>query len=104
MKRARRQSSESNKPQKKRKIKETDEVKDIEDLQTQDWREEEIKNIRKNLLHWYDSKEEREMPWRISEEEWKKQKETVKGEELQQLLTQRAYEVWVSEVMLQQTR
>ncbi|KAJ4730302.1 A/G-specific adenine DNA glycosylase [Melia azedarach] len=63
------------------------EMEDIEDL----FGEKEVEKIRESLLMWYD-KNQRELPWRersdCDEEEGAK----------------RAYGVWVSEVMLQQTR
>src|SRR5690625_5267866 len=46
------------------------------------WSEEKIQDFRKEILTWYD-REKRELPWRINTE---------------------AYNVWVSEIMLQQTR
>ncbi|KAH8725569.1 DNA glycosylase [Phaeosphaeriaceae sp. PMI808] len=55
------------------------------------------------LLSWFDGVEEtRSMPWRkrwINPEDFK-----GREEELGEVLGKRAYEVWVSEVMLQQTR
>ncbi|GFQ04184.1 a/g-specific adenine DNA glycosylase [Phtheirospermum japonicum] len=71
---------------------ETVEVADIEDIS---FSGEEIPNIRASLLEWYDENR-RDLPWRrISSGEndvGVKERET------------RAYAVWVSEVMLQQTR
>ncbi|KAF8079478.1 hypothetical protein N665_1024s0005 [Sinapis alba] len=58
---------------------------DMEDL----FSEKETQNIRTSLLDWYDENQ-RDLPWR------KRRSETEKE--------RRAYEVWVSEIMLQQTR
>ncbi|GAV68411.1 HhH-GPD domain-containing protein [Cephalotus follicularis] len=63
-------------------------LQDIEDL----FSKKETQKIRGSLLGWYD-KYQRELPWRSKEE-----KETEEESET------RAYQVWVSEVMLQQTR
>lgn len=94
---------DSPKNRKKQKVS-NDEIDDIEDL-GYTFQSEEIENIRNNLLSWYDNKEEREMPWRISQEDWETQKSNVNEDSTSDsILTQRAYEVWVSEVMLQQTR
>lgn len=54
--------------------------------------EKETQKIRRSLLQWYDANQ-RDLPWRRREEE-------KEGEEKEK----RAYEVWVSEIMLQQTR
>ncbi|GAA0141492.1 DNA glycosylase [Lithospermum erythrorhizon] len=63
----------------------TPKCNDIEDL---DFGKEQIVEIRECLLEWYD-RNQRDLPWRrISIED----------------LEKRAYAVWVSEVMLQQTR
>ncbi|CAN6838287.1 unnamed protein product [Brassica oleracea] len=59
---------------------------DMEDL----FNEKETQNIRTSLLDWYDENQ-RDLPWRT-----KTRSETEKE--------RRAYEVWVSEIMLQQTR
>lgn len=64
------------------------EEEDIEDL----FSEKEVKKIRQSLLQWYD-KNQRKLPWR-------ERSESDKEEEKEK----RAYGVWVSEVMLQQTR
>lgn len=110
MKRTRRKSNDhDDNPRKKRKINKENQIQDIEDIclkekGNENWTELELSNIRNNLLKWYDSKESREMPWRVSLEEWENQKKEVSEDKLQEIITQRAYEVWVSEVMLQQTR
>lgn len=57
----------------------------MEDLFT----EKETHKIRVSLLDWYDANQ-RDLPWRKRYSEDEKEK--------------RAYEVWVSEIMLQQTR
>ncbi|XP_056863266.1 adenine DNA glycosylase isoform X3 [Raphanus sativus] len=59
---------------------------DMEDL----FSEKETQNIRMSLLDWYDENQ-RDLPWRKTRSS-ETEKET------------RAYEVWVSEIMLQQTR
>uniref|UniRef100_A0A803MFM6 Adenine DNA glycosylase n=1 Tax=Chenopodium quinoa TaxID=63459 RepID=A0A803MFM6_CHEQI len=64
------------------------EIEDIEDLLK--FKEEEIAEIRVSLLEWYD-KNKRDLPWR-------RLKDDDDGKE------KKAYGVWVSEVMLQQTR
>lgn len=58
---------------------------DIEDL----FSENETQKIRMGLLDWYDANQ-RDLPWRKRRSESEKER--------------RAYEVWVSEIMLQQTR
>ncbi|KAK3184614.1 hypothetical protein Dsin_031900 [Dipteronia sinensis] len=67
----------------------TNPEEDIEDL----FSENEVKQIRVSLLEWYDESQ-RELPWRQRSES-----ESDSGEE-----EKRAYGVWVSEIMLQQTR
>ncbi|TXG55612.1 hypothetical protein EZV62_020868 [Acer yangbiense] len=62
---------------------------DIEDL----FSEKKVKQIRVSLLEWYDENQ-RELPWRQ-----RSGSESDGGEE-----EKRAYGVWVSEIMLQQTR
>ncbi|KAL1923739.1 uncharacterized protein VTP21DRAFT_8719 [Calcarisporiella thermophila] len=54
---------------------------------------EERDAVRKNLLCWFDQ-EKREMPWR----------KPFDPEMTKEQFAQRAYEVWVSEIMLQQTQ
>lgn len=54
------------------------------------------------LLEWFDSTfETRGMPWRRA---WIDPSLVAEPEELRQQLEKRAYEVWISEIMLQQTR
>ncbi|KAF7845104.1 adenine DNA glycosylase-like [Senna tora] len=65
-------------------------VPDIEDAVSL-FSEDETQRLRVALLEWYDNNR-RDLPWRTSEE---KEEESVDS---------RAYAVWVSEVMLQQTR
>ena len=55
-------------------------------------REEEIKLVRKNLLDWY-SVNKRTLPWRTIASSPNSMDDDVRG-----------YSVWVSEIMLQQTR
>lgn len=84
MKRCRRQSETT--------AEETVDVVDIEDIS---FSRKEIQEIRASLLDWYD-KNRRDLPWRrISN--GGNEAGTEEGE-------RRAYAVWVSEVMLQQTR
>lgn len=72
--------------------KETADVADIEDIS---FCRKEIQEIRASLLQWYDENR-RDLPWRrISSGE-----NEVGSEQRER----RAYAVWVSEVMLQQTR
>ena len=94
-------------------ISEEEALVDIEELAStvfptfpMEWKgEEEIQSIQKSLLKWYDTKEVRSMPWRVLRDEWEAQQSAVTDPAaLTTLRTQRAYEVWVSEVMLQQTR
>lgn len=57
---------------------------------------------RKALLSWFHSvSESRSMPWRKA---WVNPKMIPDPIELRQTLEKRAYEVWISEIMLQQTR
>ncbi|KAJ0244694.1 Adenine DNA glycosylase [Hirschfeldia incana] len=63
---------------------------DMEDL----FSEKETEKIRMSLLKWYDENQ-RDLPWR------RKRKKTSGKEEEEE---RRGYEVWVSEIMLQQTR
>ncbi|TKY45432.1 A/G-specific adenine DNA glycosylase [Spatholobus suberectus] len=67
------------------------EVEDIED--TLSFSKDEIHKLRVALLDWYDLNR-RDLPWRTTKEEEEKEEEVER----------RAYGVWVSEVMLQQTR
>ncbi|KAK7418255.1 hypothetical protein QQX98_004039 [Neonectria punicea] len=54
------------------------------------------------LLSWFDSvSTKRKMPWRKA---WINPREHDDASELRRLLERRAYEVWISEIMLQQTR
>jgi A/G-specific adenine glycosylase len=64
-------------------------VPDIEDLYT--FEDDKAKQVKTKLLAWYD-KNKRTLPWRHT------------TPATPQDLHQRAYEVWVSEIMLQQTR
>ncbi|RWR81476.1 adenine DNA glycosylase [Cinnamomum micranthum f. kanehirae] len=66
-------------------------VEDIEDFSSQ-----EVVKIRASLLRWY-YENQRVLPWRINQDEEKEEG----GEDGREA---RAYGVWVSEVMLQQTR
>ncbi|KAJ0640363.1 putative HhH-GPD domain, DNA glycosylase [Helianthus annuus] len=64
-------------------------ISDIEDIQ---FREDEVAEIRASLLKWYDVNK-RDLPWRrISE-----------GEATTEI-DRKAYVMWISEIMLQQTR
>ncbi|GAB4830386.1 hypothetical protein Ancab_020023 [Ancistrocladus abbreviatus] len=69
-------------------------VEDIEDMLM--FKEEEIDDIRASLLDWYDQNR-RDLPWRrLADDNQGKEEDGGGG--------RRAYAVWVSEVMLQQTR
>ncbi|XP_010542049.1 PREDICTED: adenine DNA glycosylase isoform X2 [Tarenaya hassleriana] len=68
-------------------------LEDMEDL----FSEGETQKIRVSLLDWYD-KNQRDLPWR------RRRSENGEEEEEEGEKERRAYEVWVSEVMLQQTR
>lgn len=70
-------------PQRPKASQQPSEIEDMEDL----FSEVDIKGIRASLLGWY-ALNHRDLPWRIAEDDVEK----------------RAYRVWVSEVMLQQTR
>lgn len=60
------------------------------------------KRGRSSLLDWYDAvNTNRSMPWR---KPFINSKDYTDAEELRRALTQRAYEVFISEIMLQQTR
>ncbi|KAI8097144.1 DNA glycosylase [Halteromyces radiatus] len=54
----------------------------------------EIEQIQNNLLKWYDAEQRTNMPWR----------KPTRSDLDRKALGQRAYEVWVSEIMLQQTQ
>lgn len=57
---------------------------------------------RKAFLRWFDSvSESRTMPWR---KPWVDPADFSSEDELRRTLAKRAYEVWISEIMLQQTR
>ncbi|KAK9054994.1 hypothetical protein SSX86_026073 [Deinandra increscens subsp. villosa] len=67
---------------------------DIEDFQ---FREDEVADIRSSLLKWYDVNR-RDLPWRrINEED-------ATDNDDDDEIDRKAYAVWVSEIMLQQTR
>ncbi|GAB2282369.1 hypothetical protein Dimus_016915 [Dionaea muscipula] len=76
---------------------------DIEDLVV--FKREEIGEIRASLLEWYDQNR-RDLPWRRLGSDGKEQgRGELKGDEDEdEDEERRAYGVWVSEVMLQQTR
>lgn len=68
--------------------------------------ETELLAIRKSLLEWFDS-EKRDLPWRF--DEVKNNPTEIKNEDDhssvdEETLNRRAYAIWVSEIMLQQTR
>ncbi|KAK7275307.1 hypothetical protein RIF29_16419 [Crotalaria pallida] len=75
-----------------------EEVRDIEDSFSSFTKEEAFK-LRVGLLNWYDH-HHRELPWRKTF----KQQHTLQQEEEEEEVQKRAYGVWVSEVMLQQTQ
>ncbi|XP_015578081.3 adenine DNA glycosylase [Ricinus communis] len=72
--------------------KEQEIVVDIEDI----FIDKETQKIRESLLEWYDQNQ-RQLPWR-------RQKTTNPSQESEEEKEKRAYGIWVSEVMLQQTR
>lgn len=67
------------------------EVEDIEDAMS--FSKDETHKLRLSLLNWYDLNR-RDLPWRSHEEKQEEEEEVER----------RAYGVWVSEIMLQQTR
>lgn len=75
---------------------ETQEADDIEDIVSWEFGGDEIHKIRERLLVWYDLNK-RDLPWRP-----KKLKSASPSPSQPQ--DERAYAVWVSEIMLQQTR
>ncbi|KAF4975520.1 hypothetical protein FZEAL_7706 [Fusarium zealandicum] len=57
---------------------------------------------RQTLLDWFDGvSTKRSMPWRKA---WINPKDHAEPDDLRSVLERRAYEVWISEIMLQQTR
>jgi hypothetical protein len=72
--------------------KQMEEEEDIEDIIPWRFNGDETQRIRESLLEWYDLNK-RDLPWRS-----KKLESPSESEE------ERAYGVWVSEIMLQQTR
>jgi A/G-specific adenine glycosylase len=64
--------------------------------------EEKMQKLTENLLTWYDSNH-RELPWRKNPDSSKiNNEQSVKYESKD--INQRAYEIWISEIMSQQTR
>lgn len=55
---------------------------DLKDYNIEMWEPQKIKDFRRDLLAWYDENK-RDLPWRQNQD---------------------AYRVWISEIMLQQTR
>lgn len=86
--------AKTNKAKRSQLIKREEQIGDIEDL----FSEEDTHKIRASLLEWYDENQ-RDLPWRTTTKK-SENGENVKEEEEEK----RAYGVWVSEVMLQQTR
>ncbi|KAE8713100.1 A/G-specific adenine DNA glycosylase [Hibiscus syriacus] len=78
-------------------IKQEEEIADMEDL----FSEGDTRKIRASLLDWYDENQ-RDLPWRRRATTKYGNGKDVKEEEEED--EKRAYEFWVSEVMLQQTR
>lgn len=83
-------------PRKKLKLQTTD----IEDLEKYFPIRHHIPRVREELVNWFD-KNKRNLPWRVDNAQWIPNLSTPNNASL---LSQRAYEVWVSEIMLQQTR
>ncbi|KAB1209945.1 A/G-specific adenine DNA glycosylase [Morella rubra] len=75
---------------------ETQEADDIEDIVSWEFGGDEIHKIRERLLEWYDLNK-RDLPWRPKKLESASPSPSQPQDE-------RAYAVWVSEIMLQQTR
>ncbi|XP_022771619.1 adenine DNA glycosylase [Durio zibethinus] len=87
-------ANNSNKPKRRQLIKREEEViGDIEDL----FSKEDTYKIRASLLEWYD-KNQRDLPWR------RRTTQSGNGKNVKEEEEESAYGVWVSEVMLQQTR
>lgn len=72
---------------------------DIEDIQ---FSADEIVKIRASLLKWYDENQ-RDLPWRRISKNGGNDTDGIDSEDVDES-ERRAYAVWVSEVMLQQTR
>lgn len=72
---------------------------DIEDIQ---FSADEIVKIRASLLKWYDENQ-RDLPWRRISKNGGNDTDGMDSEDVEES-ERRAYAVWVSEVMLQQTR
>jgi hypothetical protein len=85
-----------------------EDVPDLEDIPKQlkilcnhdstyhNFQSNEIQEIRKNMLEWYD-KSKRDLPWREKDADPDADENDTEG-------NKRGYAVWVSEIMLQQTR
>ncbi|KAJ3671391.1 hypothetical protein LUZ60_007470 [Juncus effusus] len=80
--------------QQKRRNPKPKQLSESEPNDIEDFCKEEAEGIRERLLLWYDENQ-RELPWRKSKKEGNFDREERE---------RRAYEVWVSEIMLQQTR
>ena len=77
-------------------------IVDIEDCErVLSFDHQEVTSIREDLLQWYD-KHHRSLPWRKSTKPTQDQKEKNDGRS--SVVPGSPYAVWVSEVMLQQTR
>ena len=61
--------------------------------------EQELDEIRGNLLKWFDGNQ-RDLPWRFAEV----RNSNPNSDLDEDTLNRRAYAIWVSEIMLQQTR
>ncbi|XVE72617.1 hypothetical protein DITRI_Ditri11bG0052400 [Diplodiscus trichospermus] len=89
---ARKNKANSSDKKRRQLIKQEEVIGDIEDL----FSEQDTQKIRASLLEWYD-KNQRDLPWRT-------RIKSGNGKNIKEEEEERAYGVWVSEVMLQQTR
>ena len=86
---------------KKVKLSKSNSLVDIEDLAKYLPERSKVPEIRSSLLSWFD-KNKRTLPWRVDYDVWNNTLSNASNKD--EIFTQRAYEVWVSEIMLQQTR
>ncbi|XP_059626324.1 adenine DNA glycosylase [Cornus florida] len=87
----------------KPKYAEEEEVKKGGDIEDFDFCKDETLEIRASLLEWYDHNQ-RDLPWRIINKGDKNDGNDDDDDDSKDRSERRAYAVWVSEVMLQQTR
>eukprot|EP00192_Tetraselmis_astigmatica_P006425 CAMPEP_0117652132 /NCGR_PEP_ID=MMETSP0804-20121206/2464_1 /TAXON_ID=1074897 /ORGANISM="Tetraselmis astigmatica, Strain CCMP880" /LENGTH=517 /DNA_ID=CAMNT_0005458159 /DNA_START=317 /DNA_END=1870 /DNA_ORIENTATION=+ len=77
------------------------EVADIEDLSSKTFSNEEVVQFRRELLNWYDANH-RNLPWRVNPPTTAAGNGAAKRSGISS--NEFAYQVWVSEIMLQQTQ